>query len=137
MTTNSTGNTDTAIDVISRLSAENSDLRAALEERQRTINNLWITLNHADTFSHGECPCCDGQWRAHLGVGYIVADIASEGNRAILAREPGALLPPPIFWSALAGAYKESIDSMDGGRWDWRDFGCTALGGGLHFTVHF
>jgi hypothetical protein len=70
---------------------------------------------------------------AHLGAGYVVADIAFTTNQVIRAKEPDAWLPPPIFYSLAAGAFKETIDD----RWDWRDFGCTALGGGLHFTVHF
>lgn len=67
----------------------------------------------------------DADKAAHLGAGYIVADVASEIK-----------LPCPLCWSIAAGAVKEGLDSREG-KWDWRDFGCTALGGGLQITVHW
>ena len=74
---------------------------------------------------------------AHFGAGYVIADFAEFGQNEVLKPLGFKWEIRPIWFSLAAGAIKETYDKNHGGEWDWRDLGCTALGGGAQLCVHW
>jgi hypothetical protein len=75
----------------------------------------------------------------HATCGYVIADVYAETAKRLIPKETrdALWLPSGMIVAALAGAAKEGYDSTHGGVFDWRDLGCTAIGGGIAVTVNW
>ncbi len=71
----------------------------------------------------------------HLAAGFVVAATADPLERSFRKYLGSNWQFPPVLWSFLAGAAKETFDASRGGKWDVADALSTGIGGSIYLSI--